>query len=573
MHLLHRRDSTSDFTGFFTKTLPNAFKEVGDAFQTGFHDIAFGLDTFDDWMKDTFAPDCLEILTAVGDLTLSILKFAGGFATALVDVVAYPVMEIIGPLIAPILEKIPGEEQFAREIGVNVPILSNFFDHLPQPPPPPPGATECLIKGNGNVKGAFTQAQLDAFKASMANGMTEFRREVTRDAICNMENLSDAEAATLTADFTTVTKHQIVPDEGVMSKDDKTYYLYTMCTWPEASRQAFLKVLSTWSGATQAEYDLMATQDYDLSQGRTPASCAPPPSPPMTIQQTIATGGGQGIFTQDELTTFKSQLGSEVSPFRAFIVRVQVCYLKGLSDSEAAFFNRVMATLKIVQLDSGCTLTSERPTLDAILKAECLTTRAMFVNALASFPNSDVDEQLHFNSTVVTLGCHQPSGCPAPTTTVICRASHEKRHLAEHRKDITSISQAPSLPCTLNGGGSGKLTPHNLATLRANIVSGLSPFAMNALHQQLCEVSGLSDSEVKELNRMLVGAPIITPRSSAMSASEEKHFLNQVPEWCAKERQDFLKSLRGWPTANHKEIQAFNARMQHQPQPQSCPTA
>lgn len=54
------------------------------------------------------------------------------------------------------------------------------------------------------------------------------------------------------------------------------------------------------------------------------------------------------MFTQDELTTFKSQLGSEVSPFRAFMVRVQVCFLKGLSDSEAAFFNNIIATLKLV---------------------------------------------------------------------------------------------------------------------------------------------------------------------------------------------------------------------------------
>lgn len=150
-HHSHRRDGWSDFTGFFTKTLPGAFDEVGEAFQTGFNDIAFGLSYFDNWMKDTFASDCLDILTAVGDLSLSILKFAGGFATAIVDVVAYPVMEVLGPMLAPVLEKIPGEEEFAQKIGVDVPILSNFFDHLPKPkqqqPPPPaqaPATPECL---------------------------------------------------------------------------------------------------------------------------------------------------------------------------------------------------------------------------------------------------------------------------------------------------------------------------------------------------------------------------------------------------------------------------------------------
>lgn len=93
--------------------------------------------------------------------------------------------------------------------------------------------------------------------------------------------------------------------------------------------------------------------------------------------------------------------------------------------------------------------------------------------------------------------------------------SLEPRHCSAR---MCSFSHRPSFQktlaerctyCRLKGGGTGRFTPRNLATVRANVASGLSPFAMNALHRQLCDVSGMSDDEVEELKEMLATAPMM----------------------------------------------------------------
>ncbi|KAG9011359.1 hypothetical protein FRB94_008643 [Tulasnella sp. JGI-2019a] len=515
---------------------------------TGFNAVKGGVMTAVNFMQNDFGPD-----------TLAILKGVGKVATSAINIVAKPVMGVVGPMLSPILHMIPGEQAWADSVGNDIPILGNILGNVPRIPDPTPPPQECKINGTSNHAPHFKQAELDGIRASMANGMTAFRRELTRSSFCGLSDLNDAEAASINADFDEVAKHVIVPPVGCMSDDDKAYYLYLFCSMPEDGRKGVLGYLGIFLNATQEEVNLLGAQDYTLTQGQTPDSCSnPPPAPPMTIQQTMNSinpcsvqGGGSGQFTKEQLTTFKDQFNAGVSPFRALMIRTQICFMGGLSDSEATYLNGVISTVKTVHPPSGCMLDTEKPIFDNMLASECMTMRTLFVNLLSNFPNSINDEIKHFKATIDGLGCQQPSGCPAPTT--VCRNVPPKVQPQAAVFDDSVLQN-----CTINGGGPGMFTPDMVANYASQLPMGMSPFKLMMTRFQLCQLPSLSDSEATSLTKDMNAYKTVTPPGTAMSSNEVVDFdLNILPTYCVDGRITFVNILAAWPTVNKQEISHF----------------
>ncbi|KAG8996873.1 hypothetical protein FRB94_008003 [Tulasnella sp. JGI-2019a] len=81
---------------------------------------------------------------------------------------------------------------------------------------------------------------------------------------------------------------------------------------------------------------------------------------------------------------------------------------------------------------------------------------------------------------------------------------------------------------------------------------------MMILRQQLCSVTGMSNSEVKKVQKMLAATPIVPTIGVAMTITEKQKFLTQLISWCTTDRQNFLVGLEHWPTASKKEIRTFS---------------
>ncbi|KAG9027432.1 hypothetical protein FRB95_007767 [Tulasnella sp. JGI-2019a] len=504
LQLHHRKRSLDDFTNAFKQitriTDIKSITKITDVWSTVTHGVKSVFSVVTDGVKSIYTDITSEakaIATAVSQAamavesgavmsidhikydTLPVLESIGGVVTSTLNIVMDPVMKVVAPIIKPFLGMIPGESDFADKVK-NVPIIGNIL-HNPSTLPPPPAKPnyQCQIAGGG--PGMYTQQQMDSFKSTTKAGMTAFTEAIQRSSFCSNKNLSDTEAAFFNSAFDTIPI--LEPDDsGCMSKTDMTNYLYMMCTMPTPdARQAFIQFVESFPNCSQDEVSAVVTQHAILANGLRPASCNPPPVPPpdmkdviLGLQNCTIPGGGPGMFSPDDLATYRDLFSAGISPFRLMMMRAQLCTMTTASDSEAAILNHAINHANITHPPAGCMMDTDWLMFENMLNAECMSQRSVFISLLTNFPGSSKAEVAHFNATIEGLGCQQPSACPAPT--ILCRPTPPPVRQVPATPTFPTIHQMQT--CSLTGGGAGVFTATQLANFKTALPVGMSPFKL-----------------------------------------------------------------------------------------------